>query len=238
MDRIQKPTQDELKISAKTTVISGIFQMLFLLGVFVVPLDKETGFSFINDFIEGYERFDNPYTIFRFLTLAALVASCIITAIHSIKCLFSDNTYELESDDSKCGFMRFYSKMFYFGLLRAACWVAYIVVVAFGAEHGYMDLLSQNLTFVTYMVVSIVLWRLGSWIAGRKAKLVDKYYVAVINREMEEEAKAEKEEKEAQNLSDRERIENFDVLIKYKKLYDDGAITEEEYEEKKKTLMK
>ncbi len=210
--------------------IAIISVLLFLF----LPINEQNSFYFIITLIEDC-HIDFYVFVRLVLTVVALIG-LLISAVKLIKIMRSDQKYIIDAD------------------VPPQQWIAMRVRELFIIVMGLNELLScATFSYTIYMYENEIeehVFTLGGsmvlmfaplllyFLIARKnrrevSKYLNHYYQVYIGFQVEEVSN-----KKEPAVSMSQKTENLDALLQYKKLYESGAITEEEYEAKKTELLK
>ena len=175
----------------------------------------------------------------------------IFLLIRIIYILSSENKYKMKKDekDSDCykfsncmlfsaatAFMLLLNFMFYIGSLNVSEKNAFNNMIN-GSDLSIEDNSINLIVSVCACLILVVSYCITIVVLNRKTHMRH----SVLKGEMfgmDLSEYIESVPKSEDATGSKQTIENMDILIKYKKLYDSGAITEEEFERKKKELLK
>ena len=228
-----KPTMQEAwkKYVNGSIIRSAIFHV-WLLGMLLLPKNGELCFKFVLGVFTGDSTLDGASDICCLIGVALAVLSFLAFILTVI--LFKEK-YAISENIYKSPGRRFINA------LRACLGVGFLsaflcnmvgmigVDALSSSDAEYLELgqIMINMFLPTvYFLISVILFTVA---LGNKR---EKRFNANFNKAPSPQAQ-EPEKTDTPVLN----ADNADILIKYKQLYESGAITEEEYEKKKKELL-
>ena len=245
---IRQEEKRSIKKYLNIHICLDLVRIFVILTALFVDIEGETAIIFVTDILNGIGSLEDRYGIARVVALLVLVTTSVITVIYYIVSIASKKIYDVKDNVQSSSFVSFFmiSSLLYW--LRMAGWAIYLICTVSTYTNSVIDYLLNNLHISGYMVGVIF----GFFVVAKISDHVNRDAINLINgalelkgKECDEETKAAKEEiKEELGIGDDdepgmdEQIENLEILIKYKKMLDDGAITEAEFEQKKKQLMR
>ena len=228
-DKLQKlPVPDEKSI--KKTYIFGtvinIIQILIVIATFLfVKIEINGKESDLLDYIVDAIKKSDNFMTFGISWMVILFSLVILVLIGlNVKCVFSEEKYKIKRKEyeSCCYIWSFMN------LMISSVFMFWCLLVAMLA--GLVQLL--NLLFYAIVMFAI---SLACFIAVFGNKLHRRHMCLAGLHNLGYSFERE-DSREISNKND--NVKDLDLLLKYKKLYDSGAITKEEFERKKKELMK
>lgn len=226
LEKVSVPTMDDIKKAYFITTIYFLITLVIsLLILFVIKVDGTSIFSY---WIKEVPKLDDFGPVISLLLAVFALYAEICGIIETTKCLFSSQRYEIDSLEHKS--VCYQSTMKILSLCFLGPFVAFFSHMVFFTQVRKGDSIADIYPLIVLYVFVLVIIPVCRFFVDKnkvikRGKLL--FQLSALGAVGEHSSKAAVQEK----------TENMDLLIKYKALLDSGAITQEEFDQKKKELL-
>lgn len=213
----------------KNTFLSALWTIYFLF-IFWVPLGNVDCFDYVKAIFDGTLNFNSIMTFAHPIFLLVYTLMVIYNVKGIIKVLFSKDRFLQCEDESESIYIKISSRPGISAMIAMLVGMA-IAFCSMGAE-------SDSFNFgIAYAVAGMFMGFIFMLARGKNKSRVFQREKEVIDLSIKETEAARAKEEQEQSAITEQKLKNLNAIAEYKKMYDDGIITQEEFENKKKELL-
>ena len=224
-------TEKDIKRYVIKHSIFSIFWVVYFSLIFYIPIGNISGIEYIKALWDKKLDYNSLFTYVYPLILVVYSLMIIYNLSGIMKVIFSKERFSQKEDESDSIYIKISSRSS----------VSALVSLLFGSACSFFSLtqidLSMNFGFF-YNSFGILVGILCLVRKGKNKGVVEQHKREVLEQSIKlmKEAAANKS-KSVADLT-QEKINNLEIIAEYKKMYDDGIITQDEFERKKAELLK
>lgn len=227
--------------------IWGIISISFYLLSAIIPFPKGNAISIIQNM---WSEQISIITVIHFVAMVGIAVSGVAIIIKYIR-LFSIS----HNDEKK--YAEQWASINAINLCLVISLAVHIMMAGGMDFFPLKEFINENPISATYIGLFLIAFPIGGTIIRKTFKDVGEYNAKMIDEHLDDELNQVKNEiKKVQEQAEKDeealytcdcdehiddaasKIQDMDTLLKYKKLLDDGVITQEEFDKKKKELLK
>ena len=223
-------TERDIRIYVIKNSMFAIFWMTYFLLIFWMPLGGITGIEYVKALFSKSLNYNllttyaHPVLLIFYFLLSVYNLWGIATVI------FSKKRFLKKEEESDSVYMKISSRPS----------ISAFAVILLSIAFLFLSLNESDLSLnfgIAYSSFGVILGLFSMIAKGKSKGIVEQHKREVLDSSL----KQMKEEylKKTQSSADKaeDKINKLDIITQYKKMYDEGIITEEEFEKKKKDLL-
>ena len=224
-------TEKDIKRYVIKHSIFSIFWVVYFSLIFYIPIGNISGIEYIKALWDKKLDYNSLFTYVYPLILVVYSLMIIYNLSGIMKVIFSKERFSQKEDESDSIYIKISSRSSVSALLS----------LLFGSACSFFSLTQIDLSMkfgFFYNSLGILVGILCLVRKGKNKGVVEQHKREVLEQSIKlmKEAAANKS-KSVADLT-QEKINNLEIIAEYKKMYDDGIITQDEFERKKAELLK